>query len=159
MTKILIQFPRKGPKNLLSKQASGQFGWSLDVLRSIGQEIQESTVCDNGGNNYNQSNQIMAHTAFFKSIRKPTTDKRQNSRAMLAPNDHSRQRCSRQANKILKCYAPECRTARCPGGKGAAYVGFILPVHTSLLDCSQAQTRSTVKCATPGSCLWRFMAS
>lgn len=69
------------------------------------------------------------------------------------------QRCSKQANKILKCYAHECRTARCRGGKGTSYVGFILPVHTSLLVCSQAQRWSTMKCVTPGSCLWRFMAS
>lgn len=55
VTKILIQFSEKDPKNLPSKQATGQFGytWSLDALRSTGQEIQESTVCDNGGNNYN----------------------------------------------------------------------------------------------------------
>lgn len=67
--------------------------------------------------------------------------------------------CSKQANKILKCYAHECWTARCPVGKGTAYVSFILPAHTSLLDRSQTQRLSTMKCVIPGSCLWRFMAS
>lgn len=114
--------------------------WSLDTLRNTGQKTQESVVCDNGGNNYNYT---LAHTVFFNSIRNPTTDRKQHSRAILAPNDPSMKHCSKQTNKILKCYAHKSWAEGCPGGKGGGYLGFILQVHISLLFWPAAKPRDS----------------